>query len=183
VAPARFSPIRKPLLGRASAVRLAIFDVDGVLTDGTLYLSAGGEQLKAFNILDGHGLRMLLESGVDLAILSGRKSAAVRARAKELGIAHVIQGAADKLPAYLRLLQDLHLDARRSAFMGDDLPDLPVLRRCGLAISVPGAPPLVRAQAHYVTRAAAGHGAVREACELIMRAQGTLEARVESYLR
>jgi 3-deoxy-D-manno-octulosonate 8-phosphate phosphatase (KDO 8-P phosphatase) len=175
--------MRKRLLERARRVRLAIFDVDGVLTDGALYFSSRGEELKAFHILDGHGLKMLHESGVDLAILSGRKSGAVATRARELGISHVIQGAGDKLAAYRLLLRKLRRGEEHTAFMGDDLPDLPVLRRCGFAISVPAAPALVRAHAHYVTTAPGGRGAVREACELIMRAQGTLKARLESYLR
>jgi len=174
---------KRPLLERARRVRLAIFDVDGVLTDGRLYVSSRGEEFKAFHILDGHGLRMLGDSGVALAILSGRRSRAVAGRARELGIAHVIQGASEKLTAYRSLLRKVRLTERNTAFMGDDLPDLPVLRHCGLAISVPGAPALVRAHAHYVTSAPAGGGAVREACELIMRAQGTLDARLESYLR
>ncbi len=175
--------MRKSLLERARRVRLAIFDVDGVLTDGSLHIFPRGEELKIFNILDGHGLRMLGDSGVRLAILSGRRSGAVVKRAREVGITHVIQGAKEKLAAYRSLLRKLQLSEQHTAFMGDDLPDLPVLRRCGFAISVPGAPALVRTHVHYITSAAGGRGAVREACELIMRAQGTFEIRMESYLR
>ena len=171
----------KRVLARARLVRLAIFDVDGVLTDGTVHLSSRGEEVKAFNILDGLGLKMLAGSGVQLALLSGRKSPIVGLRARELGIVHVLQGIDDKLAAYQKLVAKLRLSAVQTAFMGDDLPDLPVLRRCGLALSVPNAPLLVREHAHYVTEAAGGRGAVREACELLMQAQGTLEPLLEAY--
>ncbi len=175
--------MNKRLIARAGRIRLAIFDVDGVLTDGTLHLGKHGEQVKAFNILDGLGLKMLAASGVGLALLSGRKSPAVALRARETGIAHVLQGSRDKLEAYRTLLRKLKLAEEETSFMGDDLPDLPVLRRCGLAFSVPGAPQIVRSHVHYVTENAGGRGAVREACEFLMRAQGTLEAQLATYLR
>lgn len=174
---------KKQLTERARRVRLAIFDVDGVLTDGSLYLSATGEAFKTFNILDGQGLKMLAASGVALAVITGRKSAAAARRAKETGIAHFLQGVDDKLVAYSALLRRLRVTEDQTAYMGDDLPDLPVLRRCGLALSVPGASDLVREHVHYVTVRPGGQGAVREACEMIMRAQGTLDALIESYLR
>ncbi|HEV8261799.1 MAG TPA: HAD hydrolase family protein [Burkholderiales bacterium] len=175
--------MNKRLIARARRIRLAIFDVDGVLTDGTLHLGKHGEQIKAFSILDGLGLKMLAASGVGLALLSGRKSPVVALRAKETGIAHVLQGRTDKLEAYHSLLRKLKLAEEETSFMGDDLPDLPVLRRCGLAFSVPDAPQIVRSHAHYVTESTGGRGAVREACEFLMRAQGTLEARLATYLR
>ncbi|MGQ0580137.1 MAG: KdsC family phosphatase [Betaproteobacteria bacterium] len=175
--------MNKRLIARAGRIRLAIFDVDGVLTDGSLHFGKHGEQIKAFNILDGLGLKMLAASGVRLALLSGRKSPAVALRARETGVAHVLQGSTDKLEAYRGLLRKLKLAEEETSFMGDDLPDLPVLRRCGLAFSVPHAPPIVRSHVHYVTENAGGHGAVREACEFLMRAQGTLEARLATYLR
>jgi len=175
--------VNKRLIARARRVRLAIFDVDGVMTDGTLHLDKHGEQVKAFNILDGLGLKMLAASGVGLALLSGRKSSAVALRARETGITYVLQGSTDKLQAYLSLLRKLKLAEEETSFMGDDLPDLPVLRRCGLAFSVPDAPQIVRSHAHYVTAIAGGRGAVREACEFLMRAQGTLEAQLATYLR
>lgn len=168
---------------RARRVRLAIFDVDGVLTDGTLLLAARGEAAKAFNILDGLGMKMLAQSGVQLALLSGRKSAIVSRRAKETGVTHVLQGIDDKLAAYRALLARLHLTEEQTSFMGDDLPDLPVLRRCGLALSVPNAPQVVRDNVHHVTASAGGHGAVREACELLMQAQGSLEGQLRGYLK
>jgi 3-deoxy-D-manno-octulosonate 8-phosphate phosphatase (KDO 8-P phosphatase) len=159
-------------LARARAVRLAIFDVDGVLTDGTLYIGPQGESFKAFNILDGHGLKMLQAGGVAAAVLSGRASEAVAFRARELGIAHVLQGIGDKVAAFERLAASLGVDAASCAFVGDDLPDLEVMRRCGLAVAVANAVDEVKAAAHYVTRARGGHGAVREFCELVLRARG-----------
>lgn len=170
------------MLLRARAVRLALFDVDGVLTDGRLYYGPAGESLKAFNILDGHGLRMLARSGVATGLLSGRQSPAAAIRASELGMAHVILGAEDKLLHFERLRASLALDASQCAFVGDDLPDIPVMRSCGLAVAVANAIPEVKARAHYVTAASGGHGAVREFCELLMRAQGTLDAALARYL-
>ena len=157
---------------RARAVRLAIFDVDGVMTDGTLYIGPAGEAFKAFNILDGHGVKMLQGAGVAAAILSGRSSEAVAVRARELGIAHVLQGISDKIAAFERLLAELRMEASACAFVGDDLPDLEVMKRCGLAVAVANAVEGVKAGAHYVTRAPGGQGAVREFCELVLRAQG-----------
>lgn len=162
------------LEARARGVRLAIFDVDGVMTDGTLYIGPQGETFKAFNILDGHGVKMLQSAGVATAIISGRASEAVAWRAKELSIAHVVQGAANKVAEFEKLLASLELEARACAFVGDDLPDLPVMTRCGLAVAVANAAEGVKAVAHYVTRASGGRGAVREFCELVLRAQGQL---------
>jgi 3-deoxy-D-manno-octulosonate 8-phosphate phosphatase (KDO 8-P phosphatase) len=159
------------VLERARAVRLAIFDVDGVMTDGTLYIGAQGEPFKAFNILDGHGVKMLQSAGVAAAILSGRTSEAVVRRAGELGIVLVVQGSADKMADFERLIARAGVDAAACAFVGDDLPDLAVMRRCGLAIAVANAVEAVKAAAHYVTRASGGQGAVREACELVLRGQ------------
>jgi 3-deoxy-D-manno-octulosonate 8-phosphate phosphatase (KDO 8-P phosphatase) len=162
------------LEARARALRLAIFDVDGVMTDGTIYMGPQGEALKAFSILDGHGIKMLQQAGIACAIISGRRSEAVSRRAEELGIEHVAQGIGDKVAAFERLLSQAGIEAGASAFMGDDLPDLPVMRLCGLAVSVPGGVEEVRAAAHYVTRAPGGRGAVREFCELVLRARGNL---------
>ena len=149
-----------------------IFDVDGVLTDGTLLYGPAGEELKAFSAHDGHGLKMLAASGVPCALLSGRKSKAVALRAEELGIAHVLQGIGDKAAAFERLVASLGMDGASCAFVGDDLPDLEVMKRCGLAVAVANAVDDVKAAAHYVTRARGGRGAVREFCELVLRAQG-----------
>jgi 3-deoxy-D-manno-octulosonate 8-phosphate phosphatase (KDO 8-P phosphatase) len=168
---------------RARKLKLAAFDVDGVMTDGALYLSDNGDEAKAFFSLDGHGLKMLRESGVELALITGRKSRVVELRARNLGIEAVYQGVEDKARAFGELLAARNLDASAVSFMGDDVVDLPVMIRCGLALSVPAAPLIVRQHAHYVTRAAGGRGAVREICELIMHAQGTLDARIQSYLK
>ncbi len=160
---------------RARSIRLALFDVDGVLTDGRLYYGPGGEAMKVFGILDGHGLKMLARSGVATGLLSGRKSEAAAFRARELGMAHVILGVDDKLAHFEELRARLGLEASQCAFVGDDLPDAPVLSRCGLAVAVANAVPEVKSIAHLVTRATGGGGAVREFCEFVMRAQGTLE--------
>jgi 3-deoxy-D-manno-octulosonate 8-phosphate phosphatase (KDO 8-P phosphatase) len=157
---------------RARRIRLAAFDVDGVLTDGTLYYTDSGEELKAFNVLDGHGMKMLQESGVPLAIVSSRSSRCVEHRARNLGIELLIQGAADKSSALDELLRRCGIGAGAVAYAGDDLVDLPVMRRCGLALTVPDAPAIVRHHAHYVTRARGGRGAAREMCDLILRARG-----------
>ena len=167
--------MNKRLIARAQRIRLAIFDVDGVLTDGTIYLSERGEEMKAFNVLDGLGLKMLSANGILTALLSGRKSKVVALRAREMGISHLLQGVDDKLATYQRLLRKLDLAEEETSFMGDDLPDLPVLRRCGLAFSVPGAPEVVRNSVHHVTRTAGGRGAAREACEFLLRARAAPE--------
>lgn len=156
-------------------MRLAIFDVDGVLTDGTLYIGAQGEVFKAFNSLDGHGIRMLQAAGIATAIISGRSSEAVARRAQELTIAHVVQGSADKVADFERLAAKLGITAQECAFVGDDIPDLGVMKHCGLAVAVANAAEQVRQAAHYVTAAHGGRGAVREFCELVLRSQGQLE--------
>ena len=166
-------PRRGDALARARRVRLMVFDVDGVLTDGALYMTEGGGEIKVFHVRDGHGLKMLQDSGVQAAILSGRRSPAVEARAAELGIKIVEQGSSDKGAAFDRMLSRLGVSASAAGYMGDDFPDLPVLSRCGFAASVSDAPQAVRRSAHYVARAAAGRGAAREVCEFIMQAQRT----------
>jgi 3-deoxy-D-manno-octulosonate 8-phosphate phosphatase (KDO 8-P phosphatase) len=164
------------VLERARAVRLAIFDVDGVMTDGTLYIGAQGEAFKAFNILDGHGLKMLQSAGVATAIISGRSSEAVVRRAAELSIAHVVQGSADKVADFERLTARLGVAPSACSYVGDDLPDLALMRLCGLAVAVANAVDAVKEAAHYVTRASGGRGAVREFCELVLAARGQLGA-------
>ncbi|HEU0188146.1 MAG TPA: HAD family hydrolase [Gallionellaceae bacterium] len=171
------------LAQQIQAIRLIAFDVDGILTDGGLYLSDSGEEFKRFNSLDGHGLKMLKASGVELAIITGRTSRCVELRAQNLGIAHLFQGVEDKLDVMQQLLARLNLAPQAAAFMGDDVVDLPVMRRVGLAITVPNAPQVVRDHSHYVSQRDGGHGAVREACELIMSAQGTLDQQLARYLK
>jgi 3-deoxy-D-manno-octulosonate 8-phosphate phosphatase (KDO 8-P phosphatase) len=171
------------LIARARKIKLIAFDVDGVMTDGTLFLADDGQEYKGFHSLDGHGLKMLKNSGVQLAIITGRSSRVVEHRARNLGIEIVHQGAHDKLVVYEAMCRDLKIDCEATAYMGDDVVDLPVMRRAGLAITVPAAPEFVKAYSHYTTTREAGHGAVREACELLMRAQGTLDAALAPYLK
>ncbi len=168
---------------KAKKIRMVIFDVDGVLTDGGLQFTAGGEEIKTFNSRDGHGMKMLKASGVELAIITSRESRCVELRAQDLGITLVYQGAKNKLQVFEGLLVKLGLDASACAYIGDDLVDLPVMRRCGLPVCVPAAPALMRKHADYVTRLEGGRGAVREVCEMIMLAQGTLHAQQAAYLK
>ncbi len=172
----------KALAERLRRLRLMVFDVDGVLTDGTLYFGESGAEVKAFNARDGHGLKMLMNSGVLVAILSARRSRAVELRAAELGIERVEQGASDKKQSFCRLLDTLQLPPAAAGYMGDDLVDVPVFACCGFSACVPEAPDAVRERAHHVTRASGGRGAVREICELIMRAQDTLEEAIARQL-
>jgi 3-deoxy-D-manno-octulosonate 8-phosphate phosphatase (KDO 8-P phosphatase) len=162
-------------LERARRIRLMIFDVDGVLTDGRLWYGPSGEALKGFHSFDGHGMKMLAASGVACGVLSGRRSGAVAARCAELGVEHVLQGIDDKLAAFERLLAEVGVAAESAGFMGDELVDLPVLERCGFAAAPREAREQVRAGVHYVASTPAGFGAAREVCEFILRSQGSLE--------
>jgi 3-deoxy-D-manno-octulosonate 8-phosphate phosphatase (KDO 8-P phosphatase) len=157
---------------RAARIKLVVFDVDGVLTDGRLYYGAGGEELKVFHVHDGQGMKRLQKAGVTLAIISGRDSAAVTRRMQDLGIEHVFQGDEHKLPIFERLLQKLGIKPEQVACMGDDLPDLPLLQKAGLAVAVANALPVLKQAAHHVTTARGGRGAAREVCDLILDAQG-----------
>jgi len=157
---------------RAARVRLACFDVDGVLTNGQLWFAEDGRELKAFHVHDGLGLKRLAAHGIAVAWISARSSPLVAARARELGIVHVFQAAADKLAVFDRLLTTLALSPAQAAYVGDDLPDLPVLQRAGLAIAVANAQSPVKQAAHWVSRLSGGSGAVREICEWILAAQG-----------
>ena len=166
---------------RARKIALMAFDVDGVLTDGTLYIGAEGEQFKAFNSLDGHGMKMLRENGVVLAIITGRNSASVAQRARELGVSHLYQGAHDKLQACRDLLGKTGLQHDQLGYMGDDLPDLALLSLCGFAATVPHAPDALKQAVHYVSTRDAGRGAAREVCDFILRAQGKLDAAMKAH--
>jgi 3-deoxy-D-manno-octulosonate 8-phosphate phosphatase (KDO 8-P phosphatase) len=159
------------LYDRAMRIRLAVFDVDGVFTDGRLYYGADGENLKVFHVHDGQGVKRLLRAGVAVAVISGRDSPAVARRMRDLGVEHVFQGDEDKQPIFERLLAKLGIAAEEAACVGDDLPDLPLLRAAGLAVAVPNALAAVRAEAHLVTGATGGCGAVREVCDLILDAR------------
>ena len=169
-------------VARATRVRLMIFDVDGILTDGSLQYGTDGEQIKRFNVLDGHGIKLLQQSGIITAIISARSSAIVARRAADLGVAHVAQGVHDKRTAFEALCTATAINAQDCGFLGDDWVDLPVLTRVGFAASVPAAHAEVRSRAHYVTQAAGGHGAAREVCDLILRAQGLYKAALAPYL-
>jgi 3-deoxy-D-manno-octulosonate 8-phosphate phosphatase (KDO 8-P phosphatase) len=159
------------VLERARQVRLLVLDVDGVMTDGRLYLSASGEEFKVFHVRDGAGLVAVQRAGIAVAIISGRTSAAVTRRAEELGIRHVRQGVADKGAELQRLQSELGIAAAETACVGDDTPDAPMLKRAGLAVGVADAHPALLAAAHWVTPSAGGRGAVREVCDLLLSAR------------
>ena len=167
---------------QAAQVRLMIFDVDGVLTDGSLHFGSDGELIKTFNVLDGQGIRLLQNAGIDTAIISARQSSLVQRRASDLGITHVFQGIHDKRVAFEQLLTQTGILAGHCGFIGDDVIDLPILLRVGFAASVPNAHHEVRERVQYITTARGGHGAVRELCDFILKAQGKYEAALSLYL-
>lgn len=169
------------VIERAARIRLMAFDVDGVLTDGSLWYSRNGEVVKGFHALDGHGLRLLKESGILVALITGRQGPIVDRRAAELGIDIVQQGVRDKAQALTQLGQDYGFDMDQIGYMGDDLIDLPALQRAGLAVSVPDAPPYIVQAAHWVSARSGGHGAARECCDLILASQGRLAAFFEPH--
>lgn len=166
---------------RLARIRLLVLDVDGILTDGTLYYSESGETLKAFSVQDGLGMKLLRAQGVEVAVISGRRSAPLERRLTELGVVHRL-GRDDKLSALDELLRDLAVSDEAIAYAGDDIIDLPVMRRVAVAITVPNARPQVIAEAHWVTHAAGGHGAVREMTDAILDARGELDAAITALL-
>lgn len=167
---------------KARQIRLLIIDVDGVMTDGGLFFDNRGEEYKRFNSLDGHGLRMALECGVEIAVITGRQSNIVDHRMSELGVSRVYQGSRDKLPSFEKLLRDTGLETGQVAYVGDDLPDLPIMRRVGFAIAVQNAHGFVKQHSDWVTSARGGCGAVREVTDFILQSQGLLDARQQGYL-
>lgn len=169
------------LAARAAAIELLLLDVDGVLTDGSVVYAADGDEIKRFHVRDGSGLKFWHDQGKRSAIVSGRRSPAVDRRARELGVAPVFQGCADKRAALDVLLAETGLRSEQVCAVGDDLPDLPVLRRVGLAVAVADACPEVRAAAHYVTRTPGGRGAVREAVEWLLRLQRRWDTTVAAF--
>ncbi len=169
------------LLLKAQGVRVAFFDIDGVLTDGGLYMSEHGEMLKRFNTLDGQGLKMLQKVGITPAVITGRDSPALRTRLQALGVTHAHFGCEDKRPAAEITLQALGLDWSQAAAMGDDWPDLPVMRRAVLSCAPANAHAEVKAVAHHVTLAAGGHGAAREFCDLLLVASGRYVELLQDY--
>ena len=167
---------------RASSIEAIIFDVDGVLTDGGLYRSDDGQEMKRFHAMDGLGIRMLSDAGIEIAIITGRTSQVVAHRCEELQIKHVYQGQRDKLSAFEDLCSVLNLSPQDIAYMGDDIIDLPCMRRVGLALTVPDACQEIEAIAHWTSRRHGGHGAAREACELILKAKGLYGEAVKRYM-
>lgn len=170
------------LIAKAAKIQLLALDVDGIMSDGKLYFSATGDELKTFNILDGLGLKQLMAAGITVAVITGRKSPLTEKRMGDLGIPHLMQGREDKKVALRELVSAMDISPETVAYMGDDLPDLPALTFAGLGITVPNGYWLVRQQADYCTRAQGGNGAVREACDLLLSAQGKLDAALAPYL-
>ena len=170
-----YGPVTAEVMARAAKIRLLICDVDGVMSDGVIYMGNSGEELKAFNVRDGYGVRCLLTSGIEVAIITGRKAKLLEDRCTTLGITHLYQGQSDKLLAWRELLDKLSLSADEVAYIGDDLIDWPVMAQVGLSVAVADAHPILLPRAHYVTRIAGGRGAVRELCDLILIAQNKFE--------
>lgn len=171
------------VMARAQKIKLMVFDVDGVLTDGSLWFSEQGESLKRFHVLDGHGLKMLTASGITVALMTARDGPIVAWRAAELGLSHVYQGVRDKAEAVVQLAQQEGLTLAAIGYMGDDLVDLAAMQRAGLAVSVTHAPAYVAQAAHWITTAAGGHGAVRECCDMVLAAQGKLGPLLQPGVR
>lgn len=170
------------ILEKAANIKLLLLDVDGVLTDRKIYFADAGHEYKAFNAHDGLGIKLLLSTKVEVGVITTRRSVVVERRMGELGVTHLYQGQEDKREALKILMEKLQLKADQIAYVGDDLPDLPLMRSVGLGIAVADACDYVRRHADWVIEAAGGRGAVREVCELIMEAQGTLSPTFERYL-
>lgn len=168
---------------RASRIKLLLMDCDGVLTDGRLWLTEDGDEQKSFNTHDGQGLSLLHRAGLQSGIITGRRSRAVIRRAAELGVEYVRQGEPDKIAAFEQVLQEAGVAENEVAFVGDDLPDIPIMKRAELAVAVADAVEETRSAAHYVTRARGGRGAVREVVELILKSQGRWSDLVDDYLK
>jgi 3-deoxy-D-manno-octulosonate 8-phosphate phosphatase (KDO 8-P phosphatase) len=171
-----------PSRGIASRVRLMGFDVDGVMTDGSLYFTPNGEELKVFSSLDGHGLKMLQSAGIEVAIISGRSSRALELRAANLGIAELHMGVEDKRACLEALLERKNIPAADAGYMGDDVVDLPILRACGFSATPADGHDFVKRHVAYVARLPGGRGAVREVCDHLLAAQGRLDALLAAYL-
>ena len=170
------------IIEKAKNIKLVIFDVDGVMTDGGLYFDNDGGEYKAFHSLDGHGLRMLQECGVKVAVITGRKSELVNHRMKDLGVTLIYQGYRDKTPAFEALLKDVKLDKSEITYVGDDVVDLPIMSQLDFSIAVQNAHPFVKQHAQWITTRSGGYGAVRDVCEFILEAKGLLDDKLNSYL-
>lgn len=171
-----YGDVAESTLTKANQIKLLVCDVDGVFSDGRIYLGNDGEELKAFHTKDGFGIKALGASGVEVAIITGRNSAIVANRMKALNVAHIIQGQEDKLPALMQLADKLSINLEQIAYIGDDVPDLPCIKAVGLGICVSDGHPLVQQGANYITFTRGGFGAVRETCDLIMQTQGSLHS-------
>lgn len=169
------------ILEKAAQIKLVIFDVDGVLTDGSIFIGDDGEEYKAFYSRDGLGMKMMHTTGVEIGIITARTSNVVKHRMESLGITHVHQGRLDKLTACEEILDELKLGFADTAYVGDDAIDLPVMKKVGLAIAVQDAHPIAKQHAHWQTQHPGGRGAARDVCELIMKAQGTLDAQLNKF--
>lgn len=170
------------ILEKASRIKLVIFDVDGVLTDGSLFLSDDGQEYKAFNSKDGFGMRLLQDAGIDIGIITGRESTLVRLRMEELGITQIMQGRREKGPALDEMMEKNGLTLDEIAYVGDDVVDLPIMSRVGLSIAVQDARPAVKKHAHWITESVGGRGAGRDVCELILEAHGKWDDIIKRYL-
>jgi 3-deoxy-D-manno-octulosonate 8-phosphate phosphatase (KDO 8-P phosphatase) len=173
--------ISKGVQERAARVKLLLLDVDGVLTDGRIIMDHKGREIKAFNVRDGHGLRLLREAGIEVAILTGRSSPVVQKRADDLGILWVRQGIHDKVGAYQEIARKMGITDDEACFIGDDLVDIPLLKRVGIPIVVADGAPEAKRFARYVTQSSGGKGAVREVCDLLLQTQGKWEAVLRRY--
>lgn len=170
------------ILEKASRIKLVIFDVDGVLTDGSLFLGDDGQEYKAFNSKDGFGMRLLQDAGIDIGIITGRESTLVRLRMEELGITQIMQGRREKGPALVEMMEKNGLTLDEIAYVGDDVVDLPIMSRVGLSIAVQDARPVVKKHAHWITESVGGRGAGRDVCELILEAHGKWDDIIKRYL-
>jgi 3-deoxy-D-manno-octulosonate 8-phosphate phosphatase (KDO 8-P phosphatase) len=171
-----YGPVANHILTLASEIKLLICDVDGVLSDGRIYMGNEGEELKTFHTHDGFGIKALMHVGIQVAVITGRNSQIVQRRMQALGVQHIYQGQGDKLPAFQDLLNKLGLTASQTAYIGDDVIDLPVMQQALLGVAVANAHPSVLQQADWITRTCGGEGAVREVCDLILQSQGQLKA-------
>ncbi|MFI3245754.1 MAG: 3-deoxy-manno-octulosonate-8-phosphatase KdsC [Ferrimonas sp.] len=169
-----YGAIDASVMARAAQIKLLMCDIDGVFSDGRIYLGNQGEELKAFHTRDGFGIKAARQAGIEIAVITGRSSQIVQQRMTALGVKYIIQGCADKHAAYVQIRQQLALDAEHCAYIGDDLVDLPVMQQVGLSVAVQDAHPALLPHAHYQTQIRGGHGAVRELCDLLLQAQGTL---------
>ncbi len=175
--------IDEKVIERAKSIRLALFDVDGVFTDGNIHIDSQGKEIKTFNTLDGHGIRLLQHYGIQVGVITGRRSEALDHRMRDLDIEHLYQGSIDKYAVFQQLLSKLNLAPEQASFAGDDIVDLQVMSHCGLAIAVANAHDFVKKHAHWETSATGGQGAVREICELLLESQGLLEEAFRYNLR